>query len=193
VTAPVAVWRHEVGRKAVHLAMTAFPVWILLVPPPWSSRGPVLAFLFLLTLDAIRLASARVHGWFEHRIGAYLRPHESRTLISMHYLTAAAAFLASVTPPAVAAAAMTDLVLGDAAAALVGRRWGQHRYGEKSVEGSLACFAVCWLATALLVPGRTVAVLASACVATLLEARPLGLDDNLAMPLGAAAVLVWWP
>ena len=184
-------WRREVGRKAVHVSMMVLPLWIYFAPPPWSARGPVLAFLALLSVDVLRLGSPAVHRWFEVRIGAYLRPDEHRGLIRMHWLSGAAALLAMAAPPAVAALAMADLVFGDAAAALVGRRWGRRRRGGKSLEGSAACFAVCVAAGLLILPGAWAAVLVSALVATGIEAAPLPVDDNLAVPLGAAAVLLW--
>lgn len=184
-------WRREVGRKAVHVSMMVLPVWIYFAPPPWSARGPVLAFLGLLTVDVLRLGSPAVHRWFDARIGAYLRPDEHRGLIRMHYLSGTAAFLAGAVPPAVAALALAYLVFGDAAAALAGHRWGRPRWGRKSLEGSVACFVVCVLAGLLILPGAWAAVLVSALVATGIEAAPMPVDDNLSVPLATAAVLLW--
>ena len=186
-----ASWRHEVGRKAVHVSMMVLPAWIYFAPPPWSARGPVLAFLALLTVDVLRLGSSAVHRWFEARIGAYLRPDEHQGLIRMHYLSGAAAFLGLVMPPAIAALAMADLVFGDAAAALAGRRWGKPRWGRKSLEGSAACLVICALAGWAILPGNPAAILVSAVIATVIEALPMPVDDNLAVPLATAAAL-WW-
>jgi dolichol kinase len=83
--------------------------------------------------------------------------------------------------------------IGDPAAEIVGRRWGQRRFANgKSLEGSLGFF-VTSLAVGLLCcvalplpPG--IAVL-GALVATLTEAIPLPLGDNLTMaPLAGLAM-----
>jgi phytol kinase len=109
----------------------------------------------------------------------------------------------------IAAAGAMALTWGDATAALVGRRYGQHRYtiaGEtRSWEGSIAMLAAAGLAMYLaltLLPGSALAPLAprpspaaallaslaGAAAATLVEAvSPRG-TDNLSVPLVAAAI-----
>ena len=93
------------------------------------------------------------------------------------------------------------LTLGDSAAALVGIRFGRHTFtagdGTKSVEGSLACFAVAYLCTALPLLafsrlGHAQALVLAAVVglsAALIEAVSWGGLDNLFLPLGAYALL----
>jgi dolichol kinase len=185
------VWQLELGRKAVHLSLVVLPVWIWAVPAPWNHRGLVLAFLIVLAVDVLRLRIAPLHRAFDRRIGGYLRVNEHRGLISVHYMTGSAAFLAWVAPPAIAALAVASLVFGDAAAALVGRRWGRPRIGRKSLEGSAACFVVCLLLGLALLPGRPLVAAAAALVTTVIEASWLPVDDNLAVPLATAAVIAW--
>jgi dolichol kinase len=181
-------WRQELGRKAVHLGMMILPLWTYVAPEPWNWRGPFLAFLAFLTVDGVRLRSARAHGAFAQRIGDYLRADEARGPIRIHELTAAAALLAFMVPPAIAATAVAYAVFGDAAAALVGRRFGGG--AAKSVPGSLACLATCIAIGAALLPGRPLAIAVGAAVATLVEAAPLPVDDNITVPLLAAVALV---
>lgn len=88
---------------------------------------------------------------------------------------------------------------GDGMAALLGQRFGKHRYQilgiTKSWEGSLAMAVVSYLVTNLvLLAGQElswqiwVVSLAVAVIATALEAvSKLGVD-NLTVPLGSAAV-----
>ena len=83
----------------------------------------------------------------------------------------------------VAIAALAFIMLGDTLAALVGRRYGRLRFGQKSVEGSLACL-VGTAAVALIVPGLPLTVgLFGAFVAAVVEAAPFGIDDNITVPL----------
>lgn len=105
---------------------------------------------------------------------------------------------------AAACAGLLTLAWGDAAAAIVGQRWGRHRYragdGWRSLEGSAAmlvfsslAIAVAGAATASVSgahpygPGR---VLAVAAAATLLEAVGRRGSDNFLVPVGTA-LLLW--
>jgi len=185
-----ARYRHEVWRKLVHLSTVVLPAWIYWAPWPWTWRGPLLAFIGVLGVDAARLALPEIGRRFEARLGPYLRDHEAHGVVAVHALTGAAVLLAVLAPPAIAATALLYLVVGDAAAALVGGRFGRHRLGRKSLEGSLACFACCLAVGAALLPGRGAAVLGGALVATLVEALPWPIDDNWSVPLLGAAALV---
>jgi dolichol kinase len=83
----------------------------------------------------------------------------------------------------VAVAALSFIIVGDTFAALIGRKYGRHRFGRKSVEGSLACL-LGTVIVALLVPGLTLSVaLAGAVVATVTEALSMNLDDNISVPI----------
>ena len=181
--------RVERGRKAIHLAMFVFPVWIAWAPDPLRLRGLLLAFLVILTLDVLRLRWPPFRRHVHARVGDYLRAHEQHRLTSVHYLTLAACMLAWIAPRAIAAAALGFLVLGDALAAVVGECWGRRRWRGKSFEGSLACWAGCVVAGALFLPQELGAVVVAALLASVVEALPLGVNDNLSMPFAAAAAL----
>lgn len=88
---------------------------------------------------------------------------------------------------------------GDGLAALIGQRFGQHKYqiwgGQKSWEGSFTMALVSYIITSLIllnVQGNIwqtwVVSLAVALVATCLEAFSLYGIDNLTVPLGSAAL-----
>ena len=100
--------------------------------------------------------------------------------------------------PAVAVTALMYLTLGDTAAALVGVAFGAHPINisetkKKSIEGSLAMFAVCFKSCSIMLADVTlveyVAVF-SALVATLVELyAPCGVNDNLAIPVLSVVAL----
>ncbi len=183
-------WKAERGRKLVHLATIVLPLWIWWIPPPWTWRGPLLAFLGVLVVDVLRLRVPAVAGGFAKRVEPYLRPSErAGPVVAVHLLTGVGALLAAIAPRPIAATALAYLAVGDAAAALVGRRFGRRRLGAKSLEGSLACFACCLGLGALALPQHPAAILGGAVAATLAEALPLPVDDNLSVPLVGAAVL----
>jgi phytol kinase len=91
-------------------------------------------------------------------------------------------------------AAIGTLAFADAAAALVGRRFGRHGYAvghaRKSLEGSCAFFAVAALLCALLPGGGNVfAVGVFALATTLAEALAGDGLDNAAIPLAGITAL----
>ena len=75
------------------------------------------------------------------------------------------------------------LTLGDLCAALIGKQWGRIKlFSRKSLEGSVACFVVC-AAIALLMRLHPAVAITGALVATVVELLPIGVDDNITMPL----------
>ena len=83
------------------------------------------------------------------------------------------------------------MVLGDTAAALVGKKWGRTKLiGKKSLEGSMACFTICAICAMIsLFWLNPIVGLVGALVATLAELLPLRIDDNLTVPLISGTVM----
>lgn len=86
----------------------------------------------------------------------------------------------------IAYASILILAIGDTAAGFVGRSMGRMKNPlneRKTVEGSLAFFATALFAAMLFVP--THIAIAVAFVVAIVEALPLRINDNLAVPLSA--------
>src|SRR5262249_9739780 len=100
-------------------------------------------------------------------------------------------------PKGIAILSILYLGLGDTAASIVGVRWGRHKFGGRfSIEGSLAFFAVCFLATLFyprLDPHFHGPILLFALLGGLIGAFSERifprLDDNLVIPLFSALAL----
>ena len=96
-------------------------------------------------------------------------------------------------PSSAAAIAIYALAFGDGIASLAGKFFGKRRpaflFG-KSIEGSLACFAVV-LVSAYAVSGSLRIALAAAFTATLVEALPLYDYDNMAIPVTVGLVVMF--
>jgi dolichol kinase len=181
--------RSEFWRKAIHLSLLALPVWILSAPPFWLVRGLLLAFVLFLVVDLGRLHWLAFGSWLQRWIGPSLRPDETRRLTSAHYLTGLAWLFAWLLPRPVAAAALVIPIVGDAAAALVGRRFGRRRLDAKSLEGSVAYLLAGTLAGWGFLQSDIVALGVAATLAACAEALTRRLDDNLVGPLVCALVL----
>ncbi|MEO0559576.1 MAG: diacylglycerol/polyprenol kinase family protein [Bacteroidota bacterium] len=201
-SAPVISYRAELGRKALHLGALVIPLGILLLDgrTVWgvSLSVAILAPLaaLALALDVARVRSRGIRD-FLHRWFAWLmRPEEIPPLggpITFNGATmmcTSAAICAALFPAGIAAAALAMLMVGDGAAAIIGRRFGRHRWpgSPKSVEGSLA-YAVTAFGIGLAVvvwPGSglgPVACLVGAGSGAIVEALPIPLNDNLRVPL----------
>jgi dolichol kinase len=99
--------------------------------------------------------------------------------------------IVAIFPVPVAIAALCVALVSDAAAALIGRRWGSLKtgLGDKSLQGSTA-FLLTGLGVALLVPGlNNTAAVIGVLAGTVLEAVPLPLNDNVVVPLGIAVAI----
>ena len=121
------------------------------------------------------------------------------TLNGSTWVLIASVLCITLFPVSVAAGALTLFLIGDAAAALVGRRLGRNHYGKhgKTLEGSLA-FMLCALPFVLIIPGLSGWIgLAGVVAGTLAEAWSLPINDNLRVPLIAGTVmygfLSWFP
>lgn len=101
--------------------------------------------------------------------------------------------------PQYAALGILIMTWGDGLAALIGQRFGTHKYKvfgtEKSWEGSLAMMLVSYLVSSLILVGTQgnswqtwVVSLLVAVIATALEAVSFLGIDNLTVPLGSAAI-----
>ena len=186
----------EIPRKVAHVALGASA---LLHPWLFDEAWPVVV-LGLLTL--LVLAALRVVVPLRARLGAVVHGVRRVGEGDLWFpVSATLLFVATAGDPLLHAIPMLTLTAADAAAALVGVRWGRRRFatadGWKSVEGSAAFFAVAFLAAAvplLLVDGRGAAhaLLVAGGFALLLTPVELaawrGLD-NLLVPLGGLVVL----
>jgi dolichol kinase len=189
--------KRELARKAIHVSSTAVPLLVWLLPRPLSIAllVPVAVLALAIDLARHRIRPFRYH--FLRRTRTMLRHHERRGLAGATWMAVAYAAAVVLFPRPVAVAAMLFNGLGDAAAALVGRRWGRHRtrWG-KSGEGFAAGLAVNALVAVgvwMLAPGVVSlgAALLGALVAATVEFAPLPLDDNVRVTLaGGAAIML---
>ncbi len=191
-------YQAEVVRKSIHLSMLllAAVLWQL----AWADAVLLLTGLLTgsLLIDVERLRPGPLGGLVRATIGFVYRPHEKSPLAGIAisgatWMMAAALLLFLFLDREVATAAFLMMVVGDPAAALVGRRLGRVKLlgGRKSLEGSLAFFLAAAIAASL-VPGLPHSVvMLGALAACLVEAFVKQLDDNFAVPLGAGLVMQW--
>ena len=187
----IAVLRHEVERKAIHLSASLLPISLFFLEPEVGTVLVAAALIAAIAADLARLRIPAVKTFFEKWFGETLRPHEASELTGSSYMCLAALVCIVLFPMPIAVAALLFLTVGDTAAALIGQRWGRHPLVPgKTYEGTLACL-VCCIIIGAAVPGvPLVAGLAGAVVAAVVELFGMGtLDDNFGIPVFSGLVM----
>lgn len=184
--------RPETTRKLVHVASglqaAAFP-WMF--ETPWSVAAIAAGYAVLMAWTERSRRLESVHGVRRRTSGGLCYP-----------AAVALVFALAHRRPEAYVPAILVLALADAAAALVGSACGRTRYrapgGRKSVEGSLAFFAVAlpavgiplFVLTSLPLPSVMLWSGLVAAIACGLEALASGGTDNLLIPTGCCLVLL---
>jgi dolichol kinase len=179
------------SRKFVHVSVGMWIVGTVLLFKSWQ-----MAVIPPLTFIVVNYVSYRLS------IFKGIETKDKRNLGTVYFPISFAAVIALCwAKPEVVVASLMPMTWGDALAAIIGQRWGRHRYTalarSKSIEGSAAMFIGAFVSVSLALAafGVTVATAAGAAlvvafVATIIEAlTPWGLD-NLTIP-AASALLLW--
>jgi dolichol kinase len=181
----------EIRRKAIHLTFILIPLIYLydLLPKPFIVRGLLVAVLASIAFELFRLHDARVRFFVSRFFRDLVRRHEQKQLLGSTYLLIAAVLTIELFSKPIAVSALGALVLGDSAAALVGKTVGRVRVLGKTLEGSAACFLVSFLFSWGVVGLPAWLAACGALTATLFELLPIPLDDNFRIPLSAGFVM----
>jgi phytol kinase len=186
----------EVGRKLLHVGAGGITFTF-----PWvfAAAWPV---LLTAAVSVVGLLALKASGSLLRRLGGAIRGVARKSLGEIYFLPGVAVlFVLSAGDVLLFCMPLLQLTLADAAAALIGTRYGLHRYvateGEKTVEGSLACLVIAFLSAE--VPlllfgdvGRAKSLLIALSLGlavTLLEAVGWQGLDNLFIPVGACVLL----
>ncbi len=174
--------RHELQRKSFHLGMIVVPIAVYFMPYTPALLGLIIATFATVAVDLMRLSDHRLRRFFLQLFRPLIRRHEEEHLLgSTHYMIAALLSVV-VFDHEIAVTALLFLVLGDAAAAIIGKRFGKPLFWGKSPQGSLACFVVCCAIGWPLLQSPELALIGAA-TATIAEAMPSPLDDNMRVPI----------
>jgi dolichol kinase len=143
------------------------------------------ALLATFPADIARLRSNRLNLLFFRAFAPLASPREVEHLSLTWFLLGV--FLVLLMPPEVAVPSILVVAVADPAASAIGRLWGTRPFGKGTLEGTAAFFLT---ADLVLIPFVGVpTALATAAVAAAIEALPIGLDDNLLVPVGTATCL----
>ncbi len=186
-------YRDEVVRKLIHLCSLSIPVVYYFIPR--SSAIIILSVLtfFAVALDLSRYFYPNVGKIFYKLFGFLLRRHEvdhkKKNLNGATYVLISSVICAVVFPKVFFITAFSILIISDSVAALIGRKWGKHKFLSKSLEGTLAFFISAILVVFFTpkIDGTPVEYLIgiiSAAIGAIVENVSFGFaDDNLSIPI----------
>lgn len=186
-------FKQELIRKATHMGALVIPGGYYFLG---LERKTAFLIMLVIGLGMLIIDISRMRGWwlwrkvFSHVIGPVIRQHEKDgDFIGATYILLTSCLTIFLYQKPIAIAALSFIIVGDSFAAVIGRKYGRIKFSNKSLEGSLAClFGTMIVAT--LTPGIPLSVgLLGAVVATLVEAWPFGVDDNVSVPLLSGLVM----
>ncbi|HWK89437.1 MAG TPA: SEC59/DGK1/VTE5 family protein [Longimicrobium sp.] len=186
--------RREAARKAIHLSSAIIPLLVWVLPRAVAVLLLVPIAILAVGVDSARMRMRAFRYVFLRYTRTMLRHHERHGFAGATWMVIAYAAVLLLFPKAIAVTAMLFNGLGDAAAALVGKRWGRHRTAwGKSWEGFAAGLAVnlgVAVVISLLDGGLPlIAGLFGAVAAASIEFADLPLDDNLRVTMGGALAI----
>jgi dolichol kinase len=186
-------YRDELVRKLIHLFSLSIPVIYYFIP-----QKEAIIILSIMAFSAIILDLARyffpsVAKVFYSIFGFMLRKHEldskKKNLNGATYVLISALICVILFPKVFFITAFSILIISDSMAALIGRKYGRHKFLSKSLEGTLAFFISASIVV-LFTPkveglfSEYLIGIVSAFIGAIVENISFGFaDDNLSIPL----------
>ena len=172
------------------------------LPALFLTKAALLIFLGLITFTALffevlRFRNKRVNAWFLSLLKPLLREYETSRLTGASYMLAASLISFLVFERDIAVLAICFLAVGDALAAIASKYLSRKSPPGKTWGRNLACFISCAVIGLVFYYAgfgiHWVTALVGAIVATIVEAVPIPINDNLTMPLLAGLAMTLMP
>ncbi|MDR0977726.1 MAG: hypothetical protein LBL71_01630 [Endomicrobium sp.] len=186
----VSIPKDEIKRKVFHLLSLLYAFGYLYLP----KKVVIFCLAAVLTgvalMEYMRFKFSKFNDFFKNNFKGFYRLNEADKMSGLIW-TLSGAFISIILfrNRNIVFASFLYLAFGDTAAALAGKTLGKHKFTVtgKSLEGSMACFTVCFIIGLFLFNMRF--ALIGAVVASLIEAVPWILNDNFWMQILNAGFL----
>lgn len=184
--------KNELLRKSIHLSSSVIPVSYYFLSREIEIIMLSVLSLIMIIIDVVRVKNVNFKNIYLKFLKPILRNHEHEnektlftggTYIVIAYLVCVIFF-----PKAISITSMFIVIFPDSLAAIVGKVYGKHFIGNKTIEGSSAFF-ITGIIVVMLSPKVTDSIseyyIAFVCVllTTFFELLTLKIDDNISIPL----------
>ncbi len=179
----------EVKRKSFHLLTLIYIFAYAFFPRTDILWGMGILIFCVIVMESIRLRLPSFNKWLLKFLGGVHRDSETNGISGLPWTLSGSFFTMLLFPDkSIVISSLLYLALGDASAALVGKRMGKRKiFWDKTLEGSLACFLVCFMIGLYFF--KLPIALSGALAAAIIELFPWALNDNFWMPIISAFAL----
>jgi dolichol kinase len=186
-------YKDELVRKLIHLCSLSIPIIYYFITKEAAIIILGILTFVALVIDLSRYFSLGFGKIFYKIFGFLLRKHEiddrKKNLNGATYVLLSALISVIIFPKVIFITAFTILIISDSLAALIGRKYGKHKFLSKSLEGTLTFFVSASIVV-LFTPKiegiltEYVIGIIAVLVGTFAENLSFGFaDDNLTIPL----------
>lgn len=192
-------YKSELMRKSIHLFSLSIPIIYYFVTRELALMVLVPLTLFSLVLDVTRYYSDAVAKQIYRFFGFMLREHEmdksKKNLSGATYVFLSAVVVVFFFPKVFVLSSFSILIVSDTAAALIGRKFGKHKFLSKSLEGTLTFFITACIVIAVTPKIAGLAMeyyigFFAAAVGAIAENISYGwADDNFTIPISVGGVM----
>jgi dolichol kinase len=191
-------YKSEFIRKLIHLCSLSIPTIYYFISRELALELLAPMFLAFLVVDLARFYHEPTQAWFYRWFGWLLRRHESdsksKRLTGATNILFSAIVCVIIFPKIITVNAFAILIISDITSALVGRRFGRHRFFQKSLEGATGFFVSATVVVLLApkvegLPMEYVIGIIAAAAGAVTESLSTTVDDNISVPLAIGFVL----
>ncbi|MEW6654559.1 MAG: diacylglycerol/polyprenol kinase family protein [Bacteroidota bacterium] len=137
-------YRDEFFRKGIHMVSLSIPTIYYFVAKELALSILIPLMALSLAIDYGRYYSKTLENFVKKFFGFLMRKHEwdkkKKNLSGATYVLISAVFVIIIFPKVFVVTAFAVLIIGDIAAALIGRRFGKTKFLFKSLQGTIAFF-----------------------------------------------------
>ncbi|MFW9939844.1 MAG: glycerol-3-phosphate acyltransferase [Candidatus Thorarchaeota archaeon] len=148
--------------------------------------------LCFIGLDLFRFLNKQANVLLTEKTKAIFRKGEEKKFSSMTIFLISTFIIILLFEIEIAIAALVFLTFGDMFAKIFGLAFGQHKFFDKSLEGSLAylgTIVICGYFVYNMVDISLAVLIAGGIAATFSEALPIGMNDNFTVPIISGSVM----